>query len=51
MKDTVLFKRYDEADNPYWCMTRVNAYKRYTRTIKPLNDLLNYLGYINERTK
>ena len=43
MKDTVLFKRYDEGGNPYWRMTRVDAYKRYIRTIKPLNDLLESL--------
>ena len=39
----VLFKRYDAAGKAYWCMTRVDAYKRYTRTIQPLNDLLRSL--------
>ena len=45
MKDTVLFKRYDEAGNVYWCATRVNLYKRYVHTIKPLNDLLRSMEY------
>ena len=48
MKDSVLFKRYDEGGNPYWCMTRVNAYKRYTRTIQPLNELLKSLEFIKD---
>lgn len=41
--ETVLFKRYDEGGKPYWCMTRVQAYKRYIHTIKPLNDFLKSL--------
>ena len=36
----------DEAGNRFFRMTRVDAYKRYTRTIKPLNDLLKSLGGI-----
>ena len=45
MKD-VVFKRYDEAGKPYYVATRVNLYKRYTRTIKPLNDLLKSMEFI-----
>ena len=45
MKD-VVFKRYDEAGKPYYVATRVNLYKRYIRTIKPLNDLLKSMEFI-----
>ena len=45
MKD-VVFKRYDEAGKPYYVATRVNLYKRYTRTIKPLNELLKSMEFI-----
>ena len=29
--------------NNHYVMTRVNAYKRYIHTIKPLNDLIKIL--------
>ena len=41
--ENVLFKRHDEKGNPYWTETRISAYKRYLHTIKPINDLLEYL--------
>ena len=31
--------------NGIWHMTRVDAYKRYHNTIKPIEDLLKYLGW------
>lgn len=36
--ENVLLKK----DNQ-WVMTRVDAYKRYIHTIKPIEDLLNWL--------
>ena len=28
--------------NGKWCLSRLSAYKRYIKVIKPLNDFLHY---------
>jgi len=43
MEDTVLIKETDAAGKVYWRMTRLAAYNRYVRTIKPLDDLIHDL--------
>ena len=42
--ERVLLKEQDAAGKTYYRMTRVDAYKRYVLTIKPLNDFLRSLG-------
>ena len=44
--ERVLLKEQDAAGKTYYRMTRVDAYKRYVLTIKPLDDLLKSLGVI-----
>lgn len=46
MEDVVLLKGYDTKGKPRWCMTRLAAYYRYKHTIKPLEDLLKCLDWL-----